>query len=139
MREIKFRAWDKELKKMYLVRGINFSFPNQVFLRTKLVKGGCYHNDEYDYYQSLDSVELMQFTGLHDKNGKEIWEGDIVLVPNLGYDPSEGDNPCLLLTVGFDLGSFIIGDDFMSEFDFINDVEVLGNIYENPELLKDTK
>ena len=59
MREIKFRAWDKEKKIMF-----NWSFTEQ----------GLYPQDFFNN----DNYQVMQYTGVNDKNGKEIYEGDIV-------------------------------------------------------------
>lgn len=78
---------------------------------------------------------LMQYTGLKDKNGKEIYEGDIV---KLIADSCRGDKfkPFIAGYVSFRSGSFYITDNAVSRFrweDYI--VEVIGNIYENPELL----
>lgn len=108
MREIKFRAWMKESKKWY---GPDIKwFP----LRSLLNEEGC-----------SDDLIFMQFTGLHDRKGKEIWEGDIV-IPLWVVNWSEelfGWNPFV----------YNGGGEMMPE-----EVEVVGNIYENPDLL-DTK
>ena len=126
MREIKFRAWNKEENIM------------------------CYENEDFEadywdgHYASLletindslktDKYIFMQYVGLHDKNGKEIYEGDVVKI----------DCPTMKMT----------GEIKYSEmsamfyiYDVIEDIEetlwyqkeeyeIIGNIYENPELLE---
>ena len=68
MREIKFRAWDRVLKTMCDVQTIRFND-----MTISFISNGCSQPNRI-----LDSVELMQYTGLKDKNGKnEIYEGDI--------------------------------------------------------------
>ena len=68
---------------------------------------------------------LMQFTGLLDKNGKECFEGDIVKNHN-GY----------LKTIEWEDGGFVIKGKTKTDFDCGDTIEVIGNIYETPELLK---
>lgn len=117
MRTIKFRAWNPELKKM----SKPFSF-------------GQILNFWDTNFKSLepDKEIVMQFTGLHDKNGKEIYEGDIVLQQtNNGKKPYE---------VKFDFGCFYAGfhngsSTKVSPKLIQKNSEVIGNIHENTELL----
>ena len=126
MREIKFRAWHKKIRKMFQVGQIT------------LEKGiWDYEPDDRKNigvsipYQP--SFILMQYTGLHDKNGKEIYEGDIV--KSFFVDTDEAGNETYkyyIMEVKYDeiLCSYKI-DKFMN-------LEVIGNVYENKELLNET-
>ena len=126
MREIKFRAWHKEKKIMGEVLGIDI-----------LHKEIFFSNEDVDCYEHVDfkNIELMQYTELKDKNNKEIYEGDIVkLRANHGIG---------VVKYYDEWGAFIVeyikprplavlGMNYYKE-----DIEILGNIYENPELLGD--
>jgi uncharacterized phage protein (TIGR01671 family) len=86
-----------------------------------------------------EEYELMQFTGLHDKNGKEIYEGDILkLQYPVNYGFAGKYNHEIIVTILFDNGSFWFKGDGYTDcnWHFYNEYEVIGNIYENPELLK---
>lgn len=122
----RFRAWDKHSQKM---------FANDELI---IWNGNVYANDSKKLTcnnlkgWSIDEEYLMQSTGLFDKNNKEIFEGDIVLV--LGS----------LYTVFYDneKGSYRLKPhddrwnvDYMSNFSHGGNFEVIGNIYENKELL----
>jgi len=122
MREIKFRAWDKKKKIM-------------LYFSLKTLSND-YELSE-SVFDSWNNAITMQFTGLKDKDGKEIYEGDIMLIPS--------SLQCSLERIGvviFDEWRYLInikkpepcGQSFLNlNTDFI---EVLGNIYENPKLLE---
>lgn len=122
MREIKFRAWDKLNKEMFNVESINFQ-ERRVYR-------------DVVSYRDFNDIELMQYIGLEDKNGKEIYEGDIVF-------ESFGENYYKII---FENGSFraeFKGDFEEYSLDLIDVVaqgcEVVGNIYENHELIREVK
>lgn len=117
MREIKFRAWNGE---EVILHDSLYEFQRQNLSKKEF--------DKYTY---------LQFTGLLDKNGKEIYEGDVVRYENAGYDPSEGETPWEIGTVVFkNLAWMVDSDDYMLGDFSLTDLEVVGNIYENLELLK---
>ena len=115
MKDIKFRIWDKENKKM-----INLG-------RIDIADGSCsptiFGNVFYDYW---NDVELMQYVGCKDKNNKEIYEGDIVKTKeHMGQ-------------IIYSKGMFFIdvkGDFYLPIYNVSEFMEVIGNIYENPELI----
>ena len=123
MREIKFRAWDKLNKEMFNVEIMDFQ-ERKVYKDTVS-------------YRKFNDIELMQYTGLKDKNNKEIYEGDIVkLRANHGigvvkyYDEW---GAFVVESVKFK-PSVVLGISYYKE-----EIEILGNIYENPELLGENK
>jgi len=121
-REIKFRAWDRLNGKMYR-RVETIDFTDGVDMRDEKGKG-C--------FRMFENVELMQYIGINDINGKEIYEGDIV---ELGTENStDAWIVCFYDgSFGFErLGHFIT-------FGYVNHgsdgIRVVGNIYENPDKL----
>lgn len=121
MRNFKFRAWDKHSKKMIIP-----------------------HNGDFIKWHSMsnykDCLEVNQFSGIKDKKNKEIYEGDIIKVDD-NYDVY-GMVAGETYQVYFDFGGFRLKPKihknakgyWLEEGDGI---EVIGNIYENKELLKD--
>ena len=129
MRKIKFRAWDKENEKMMKVSSI--SLENK---EIAVKDFGTYH------FFRIKDIELMQYIGLKDKNDKEIYEGDIVLV-KLG-----GTSTWYKTVVKFKKGAFIAslidGEDYIYIFNRgfdSNDFEIIGNIYKNKNLLEENE
>jgi uncharacterized phage protein (TIGR01671 family) len=134
MREIKFRAWDKTYKRMnYKVQVGNTDYADQNYTCNSIwVDYG--DNKSIGWMNADDKcIDLMQFTGLKDKNGKEIYEGDIVVweVNEITRTaPVYFDELQASFWMGKDknLGSLVLNDWMRGEY------EVIGNIHENPEL-----
>ena len=127
MREIKFRAWDKLTKTM---------IQNYCYMEN----GFRFHG--YDLTNNTHYIDaVMQYTGLKDKNGKEIYEDDIIRVTDdICLDPGHHVD----FRVVFKNGAFV-GDEVGKTKDawyyvdwpsqYFDNCEIIGNIYENPELV----
>ena len=132
----KLRAWDKEDERMRTVSSINFAHE---VISCKFAELKPF--DLVDEF-SIDDVILMQSTGLKDKNGIEIYEGDVINCRNSFRNPMTGSG-ALSINRDFKI-IFKDGELKAKGFDIrlkniLSYSEVIGNIYENPELLEDTK
>ncbi len=124
MREIKFRAWDKEKKQFFVSDG---NLDSEVCVAES---GIVYLLDDEPYAQQTDRFVLMQYTGLKDKNGKEIYEGDVL-------EDGEGFRAKVIFD---DINGMFVAEE-MNTIIWYNrpallETEVIGNIYEHPELLE---
>lgn len=134
-REIKFRAWIPDTG--WLADGFSIA-----------MDGTEWYDDNGHSWQ-LSQLELMQFIGLKDKNGKEIYEGDII--SRLRHkEPGNLASPLvhkkeLARTVIFSQGMFVGDDNYCplkndsNSDNVLPDFEIIGNVYENPDLLNDPK
>lgn len=114
----KFRAWDKKDKAIRDVTHIIYMYESVVL------------NVERTFYErTFCEIELMQLTGLKDNDGIEFYEKDIVR----DIDSEE------LGVVEYDEGQFRVSYNDVSEqlWEIDKDLQIIGNIYENPELLED--
>ena len=133
----KFRAWHKTWEEMGKVKRIRFDDDGNA--NNVLFKG-----KEFGMNAKINEFELMQSTGLKDKNGKEIFEGDIV---------TDGEFARIVQyhqTLGFYMfdeegnerffsGSATL-EDFEEDAKIVSEIlEIIGNVYENPELLEVTE
>jgi len=144
MREIKFRVWDKQEHLMfydnwqepdmwgsntYFIK-VNLKGIVQIYIDDDSGKSGLHEHNIQEYH---DRFDLMQYTGLKDKNGVEIYEGDIIQGNIIKYSP--------LQTMGnivYDVewasyaNKNLAGNTLLRE---INQIDVIGNIYENGDLI----
>lgn len=121
MREIKFRAWDEEEKKFWY------------FTLEDVLKRNMSYRGSWD--EKILKGEKQQYTNLKDENGKEIYEGDILRI--------KSDDGTINLYVKYDtdMGEYLLvkeeeWEDSLYGCMCFNEVEVVGNIYENEDLLK---
>jgi len=138
MRDIKFRAWDKTYKRMnYKVQVGNTDYADKNYTCNSIWVD--YADNKSVGWMNADDkcIDLMQYTGLKDKNGKEIYEGDILKSESWGkgsrllnpYHVVKWGN-CGWKAEGYN-GSIRVSP----SLDIKPDFEIIGNIYETPELL----
>lgn len=131
-REIKFRAWLKKDKKMANIETMDFTDKSIQYLkRSEIINAYILRRE------SFSNVELMQYTGLKDKDGKEIYEGDILFFrdENMKYIVVWQDAAFIIKSIEI--------RKYSEKMCWLDDTEIcceiVGNIYENPELLEENK
>lgn len=156
MRPIKFRAWSKSQKLMFhnvqnAYDTLRAHYPPEIENASDEERDRwCLYKNSFGDVLESNDFDVMQFTGLHDKNGKEIYEGDIVNyredLPSMnerqkaiqGADMVQIDEVGIIQWTDSDASFDIHFKDYVRGFGARGDVtmEVLGNIHENPELVK---
>ena len=135
MKEIRFRAWEKDYKYMNYKVMVGNVWDEENYQWVAPEKVGYECEPGWKHFDENSNIELMQYTGLKDKNGTEIYEGDILRcdpdtanedVKVVEYVASEYDG------VGFKP----LIDQYYDNGCLYSVYEVIGNIYENPELLE---
>ena len=143
MRDIKFRAWDKQTKRLFQVQALQFYGANNTV-------DACWTNGvDFDgestlgepELNNLNNLVLMQYTGKKDINDVEIYNGDIVhddeVIYLVGFGVFTDDNDFQEPTQA-QTGFYIVDIHTDETFPFYSmRYRVIGNVYENPELLED--
>ena len=124
MREIKFRAWIKEVDEIREVEYINF-WEKKISYPHKFCK-------EYYLNADFDEIELMEYAGLKDMKGKEIYDGDIIKFLNGIFEVIWCNEKASFMLKNKEYKEFL---NFIYENN--NGMEIVGNIYENPKLMGD--
>jgi len=148
MREIKFRVWDKGNKEDKRLPGM--LKVNSIFFG-KDIRCICESQERIGIGTILECAEsiialsnppLMQFTGLKDKNGKEIYEGDIVKYNVWTNSHKNKEEKVIIVDYCLRHAGWkpMIYDTRVEDDEYYNyeieDIEVIGNMFDNPELLK---
>ncbi len=125
MREIKFRAWDNVAFQMYYLgeeEDVVFTFGSSGITATDITQ-------EEEEFQTLHHLKYMQFTGLRDRNGEEIYEGDIVQIKDHPFIHINGKREVYLNEwVELSASGYLLNK--VHKY-----AEVIGNIHETPVLL----
>ena len=132
MREIKFRAWLKEDKKMVNVETMDFTDKSMQYLkRSEIINAYILRRE------SFDDVELMQYTGVKDKNGKEIYENDLISCNKYKNIVVFFENGCFKIKYpkSDTTNTICTLDTFLEKYK----CKISGNIYENKNLLEENK
>ena len=124
MKEFKMKAWLKKEKKMVAIIGIDFNYE---YIR--YTEDGNLFNENYKTAEFKD-IELLQFTGLKDNGGQELYEADVIKF-NDGIDDIYG-----LISYDDDEGTYRVSYENITEHlsEREGDFEIVGNIFENPQL-----
>ena len=124
MKEFKMKAWLKKEKKMVAIIGIDFNYE---YIR--YTEDDNLFNSDYKTAEFKD-IELLQFSGVKDNGGQELYEADVIKF-NDGIDDIYG-----LISYDDEDGTYRVSYENITEHlsDLEGDFEIVGNIFENPDL-----
>ena len=124
MKEFKMKAWLKKEKKMVAIIGIDFNYEYIRYTEDDNLFNENYKTAEFK------NIELLQFTGLKDNGGQELYEADVIKF-NDGIDDIYG-----LISYDDEDGTYCVSYENITEHlsDLEEDFEIVGNIFENPDL-----
>ena len=126
MREIKFRAWDTVGNQWLWITGFETAETSK---SDGYTLDGIFHNGDY---VGKEGIVLMQYTGLKDRHGQEIYEGDILRDDEMGLNVVRWEDGSFWLEMFYEGGQSLM--EHLSDYNEV--CEVIGNIYEHPHLLK---
>lgn len=133
----RYRAWLKQYKKM--VDEVN----DMTFFEGNLEFIGCRPADGVSFQYCADDIILMQSTGLHDKNGKEIFEGDVIVIEVDDTETPINARVSQNSKIGVLMFHVFEDNEDVPMVELLEDnsvaFEIIGNVYENPELLEVTE
>lgn len=126
----RYRAWDKEENRWINIASLVFDEEGELWYLSPVM-------DDFNpvYYENElgKTWEIMQSTGLKDKNGVEIFEGDVIFY---AYFETNANNRLVKFVNGQFIAELIRNGYHKSLINVIDDAEIIGNIYEHPELLE---
>ncbi len=124
MKEFKMKAWLKKEKKMVAIIGIDFNYEYIRYTEDDNLFNENYKTAEFK------NIELLQFTGLKDNGGQELYEADVIKF-NDGIDDIYG-----LISYDDEDGTYRVSYENITEHlsEREGDFEIVGNIFENPDL-----
>ncbi|WP_369526494.1 YopX family protein [Lacticaseibacillus paracasei] len=131
-REIKFRAWDKVHEcYLYDVQGAYDTLSGHVKYGDG--ENACYDEDCFGNFLDNDRYVVEQFTGIHDKNGREIYEGDVL---DIGLRNQDGKPVIAPVSYATYAAGYVLDNGGNGIWQRLTeDCEVIGNIFEDKQLL----